>query len=285
MRFLKGHGTENDFVILPDPDGSLDLTPETVTALCDRRAGIGADGVLRVVRCKASGEPRAEALAGDAEWFMDYRNADGNLAEMCGNGLRVFARYLVEAGLAAPGEWPVATRAGLRRVELAASGDVTVDMGPPDVQGPGTALVAGRSYAGLRVSLGNPHLACPVEEPVRGFDLSLPPSFDPAVFPDGVNVELFRPVADRHVEMRVYERGSGETRSCGTGAVAAAVAAALAGAGEAAGSPPVGDWLVDVPGGRVTVTFDGTTSRLRGPAVLVAEGETRAGWPGPRHGD
>ncbi|MGI8336601.1 diaminopimelate epimerase [Actinomadura scrupuli] len=289
MRFIKGHGTENDFVILPDPDGSLDLTPETVTTLCDRRAGIGADGVLRVVRCKTSGDPRAEALAGDAEWFMDYRNADGSLAEVCGNGLRVFARFLVEEGLAAPGEWRVATRAGLHRVELAASGDVTVDMGPPDVRGPGTALVAGRSYGGLRVSLGNPHLACLIDEPVWDLDLSLPPSFDPAVFPDGVNVELFRPVGERHVEMRVYERGSGETRSCGSGSVATAVAAAVAAAGPgeaeaiAAGRLPAGDWLVDVPGGRVTVIFDGTTSRLRGPAVLVAEGETRAGWPQPRH--
>jgi diaminopimelate epimerase len=287
MRFIKGHGTENDFVILPDPDGSLDLTARTVAALCDRRAGIGADGVIRVVRCKTSGEPLAQALADEAEWFMDYRNADGDIAEMCGNGVRVFARYLVEAGLAEPGEWPVATRAGLRRVTLGASGDVSVDMGPPDVQGTGSAVLAGRSYQGLRISMGNPHLACLIAEPVQDLDLSRPPSFDGAVFPDGVNVELFRPVADRHVAMRVYERGSGETRSCGTGAVATAAAAAIAAAGvaethaAAAGSLPVGEWLVDVLGGRVTVTFDGTTSHLRGPAVLVAAGETYAGWPGP----
>ncbi len=138
MRFVKGHGTENDFVILPDPDGVLDLTPEAVARLCDRRAGIGADGVLRVVRTKAT---EHEA---DAEWFMDYRNADGGVAEMCGNGIRVFARYLVDVDLAAPGEWDVATRAGLRRVTLGASGDVSVDMGLPELLGYGRRPWRGR---------------------------------------------------------------------------------------------------------------------------------------------
>ncbi|REE99265.1 diaminopimelate epimerase [Thermomonospora umbrina] len=272
---MKGHGTENDFVILPDPEGSLDLTPAVVAALCDRRAGIGADGVLRVVRAKAAHDPTAEALSGEAEWFMDYRNADGGVAEMCGNGVRVFARYLVDAGLAAPGEFAVATRGGLKRVTLGPSGDVSVDMGPPVVQGEGRATLAGEEHTGLRVSMGNPHLACPVDRPVRELDLSRGPDFDTAVFPEGVNLELFRPVGDHHVEMRVFERGSGETRSCGTGAVATAVAAAVAAAGPSA---PPGEWLVDVPGGRVTVVLDGRTSHLRGPAVLVADGEIRASW-------
>jgi diaminopimelate epimerase len=276
MRFVKGHGTENDFVIVPDPEGSLDLAAVTVARLCDRRAGIGADGVLRVVRAKASADPAARELADEAEWFMDYRNADGSVAEMCGNGVRVFARYLVDAGLASPGEWPVATRAGLKRVTLGPSGDVSVDMGPPIVQGEGSALIAGTSYAGMRISMGNPHLACRIDAPVRGLDLTRPPEVDAAVFPDGVNVELFRPVGDRHVEMRVFERGSGETRSCGTGAVATAVAAARLADGEPGGEP--GEWRVDVPGGRVVVTLDGTTSHLRGPAVLVAEGEIRPDW-------
>ncbi|GAA3949196.1 diaminopimelate epimerase [Actinomadura viridis] len=272
MRFVKGHGTENDFVILPDPGGVLDLAPGTVARLCDRRAGIGADGVLRVVRTKAAGDPAAEAMAGEAEWFMDYRNADGGIAEMCGNGVRVFARYLVDAGLAAPGEWDVATRAGLRRVTLGPSGDVSVDMGPPEHLGTGRASLAGRSYTGERVSMGNPHLACPVERPVAELDLTRAPGFDPAVFPDGVNVEFYRAVGERHLEMRVYERGSGETRSCGTGTVAVAAAAA----GERGGAE--GEWTVDVPGGRVVVTLGGGTSHLRGPAVLVAEGEIRSGW-------
>lgn len=269
MRFVKGHGTENDFVILPDPDGALNLTPEAVARLCDRRAGIGADGVLRVVRAKVAG-PDAEP-AGDAEWFMDYRNADGGIAEMCGNGLRVFARYLVDAGLAAPGEWDVATRAGLRRVTIGPSGDVCVDMGPAGLLGPAEASLAGAVFQGERVSVGNPHLACRVDGPVAALDLSRAPGFDPGVFPDGVNVEFFRAVGERHLEMRVYERGSGETRSCGTGTVAVAAAAARDGADES-------EWTVDVPGGRVTVTLGAETARLTGPAVLVADGETRPGW-------
>ncbi|MGH3239277.1 MAG: diaminopimelate epimerase [Spirillospora sp.] len=288
MRFVKGHGTENDFVILPDPDGVLDLTPDAVARLCDRRAGIGADGVLRVVRTKVVGPgtvPEAEAeSSGDAEWFMDYRNADGSIAEMCGNGLRVFARYLVEAGLAAPGEWDVATRAGLRRVSLGASGDVSVEMGRAALLGPGEASLGGTVFQGERVSVGNPHLACRVDGPVTALDLSRAPDFDPAVFPDGVNVEFFRVVGDRHVEMRVYERGSGETRSCGTGTVAVAAAAASAqAAGETGARGTIGAseasvWTVDVPGGRVNVALDRQAASLTGPAVLVAEGETWPGW-------
>ncbi len=263
MRFVKGHGTENDFVILPDPDGSIELTPGLVAALCDRRAGIGADGLLRVVRTKALGRDD------DAEWFMDYHNADGSIAEMCGNGARVFARYLVEAGLAAPGDLPIGTRGGVRAVRLDATGDVTVDMGAPDVRGTSTAVVDGVSREGLKVLTGNPHLACEISTPVAGLDLGRAPLVDAADFPDGVNVELFRPVGDGRVEMRVYERGSGETRSCGTGAVATAVAAAHA------EGRTQGTWEIAVPGGVVSVILDGTTSFLRGPAVLVAEGEIR----------
>jgi diaminopimelate epimerase len=263
MRFVKGHGTENDFVILPDPDGSLDLTPELVVALCDRRAGIGADGVLRVVRAKALGRDD------DAEWFMDYRNADGSVAEMCGNGTRVFARYLVDAGLAAPGDLPIATRGGVRAASLGATGDVTVDMGAPKVLGRSRATLSGRTYEGLGVSMGNPHLACAIGEPVAGLDLDRAPGVDAAFFPDGVNVEFFRPAGPGRVEMRVHERGSGETRSCGTGAVATAVAAAHA------EGRTEGTWEVAVLGGVVTVILDGETSFLRGPAVLVAEGDVR----------
>src|ERR1043165_487872 len=123
MRFVKGHGTENDFVIVLDPDGSIDLTPGGVAALCDRRAGLGADGVLRVVPAKLM-DPEQ-----DAEWFMDYRNSDGGGAGRGGNGIRVVARYLVATGLAEAGEFGIATRAGVKRVHLGDAGDVTVDMG------------------------------------------------------------------------------------------------------------------------------------------------------------
>jgi diaminopimelate epimerase len=290
MRFAKGHGTENDFVILADPEGSRELPPELVARLCDRHAGIGADGVLRVVRTAAAGLPGAggPATAGDAgpapgldgsrngrvvpEWFMDYRNADGSPAEMCGNGIRVFARYLLREGLASGPEFTVATRAGYRRVREEPSGDITVDMGPVTALGAGRAVLDGRLREGLRVSVGNPHLACMVHEPLDTFDLSAPPDLDPAAFPEGGNLELVRVTGPAAASMRVHERGSGETRSCGTGAVAAAVAAA-----HAAGQDR-GVWEITLPGGMLTVTLDAGTSWLTGPAVLVAEGELDPAW-------
>ena len=268
MRFAKGHGTENDFVILLDPDGSQGLTAGLAARLCDRRAGIGGDGVLRAVRTSA---PGAAGAAGDeAEWFMDYRNADGSLAEMCGNGIRVFARYLARHGLVERQEFTVATRSGPRRVRLDAGGDVTADMGTVAVLGPGNAVVAGQVCPGLRVSVGNPHLACLVEDPLASFDLSRPPGLDPGQFPEGGNVELVRVTAARSVAMRVHERGSGETRSCGTGAVAAAAAAAASGGD--------GTWDVRVPGGDLTVTLEAGRAWLAGPAVIVAEGELDPSW-------
>src|SRR5215470_12117794 len=278
MRFAKGHGTENDFVILLDPDGREGLTRALAARLCDRRAGIGADGVLRAVRITAMAEPAGSGAAGGGaarngtggsgtagngsagtgvpgpgaepgpEWFMDYRNADGSVAEMCGNGIRVFARYLAEHGLTEGKEFTVATRSGPRRVRLdgpGGDGVVTVDMGRVAVLGPGSAVVGGRSHDGLRVSVGNPHLVCLVDGPPSSFDLSRPPGLDPGQFPEGGNVELVQLTGPRSVAMRVYERGSGETRSCGTGAVAAAAAAAIA-----AGQHD-GPWSVTVPGGEL----------------------------------
>ena len=285
MRFAKGHGTGNDFVVLPDPGGRLDLTPRLVAALCDRHSGLGADGVLRVVRAAAAGpDLPAAALsavpgAGPAGWFMDYRNADGSMAEMCGNGIRVFARYLLDHGLAAGPVISVLTRAGLRPVRLAGGGELTVDMGPAAVLGGGKAVIGGRPCAGLAISVGNPHLACVVDEPLAGFDLSAPPQLDEAQFPGGANVELVRVTGPRQAEMRVHERGSGITLSCGTGAVAAAVAASAA-AGQWPPGPggPGEPWLVAVPGGRLAVTPGAAASLLTGPAVIVAEGELDERW-------
>jgi diaminopimelate epimerase len=275
MRFAKGHGTENDFVILLDPDGHEGLTAGLAARLCDRRAGIGGDGVLRAVRTSALGAPGA---AGDgAEWFMDYRNADGSLAEMCGNGIRLFARYLARHGLVEGPEFTVATRSGPRRVRLGAGGDVTADMGAVAVLGPGSAVVAGQAYPGLRVSVSNPHLACLVGDPLASFDLSRPPGLDPGQFPEGGNVELVRVTGARSVAMRVHERGSGETRSCGTGAVAAAAAAAAAN-GHAADGHGGNTWQVTVPGGRLAVTLEAGCAWLTGPAVIVAEGELDPSW-------
>jgi diaminopimelate epimerase len=265
MRFLKGHGTENDFVILPDPDGVVDLPAALVAKICDRRAGIGADGVLRVARTKQSHE--VAELASGAEWFMDYRNSDGSVAEMCGNGTRVFARYLLDAGLESASDFKVATRGGLRGIHVESNGDITVDMGKPRIGGESVASLGGHEYPGLCVDMGNPHLACPIGDPVAQLDLNHQPGFDPGVFPAGVNIELFNPVGTSRAVMRVFERGSGETRACGTGAVATAVAAANL-SGETTGT-----WTVEVLGGTLTVILEEETSYLSGPAVIVASGE------------
>ncbi|MFC4115744.1 diaminopimelate epimerase [Nonomuraea zeae] len=265
MRFLKGHGTENDFIILPDLDDDADLSAAFVAKICDRRSGIGADGVLRVARTKQSQEVAHHAQS--AEWFMDYRNADGGVAEMCGNGVRVFARYLIDAGLTEAAEFSVATRGGVRKVRVEPNGDITVDMGKPVVHGESVASVGGQEYTGLHVDMGNPHLACAIGDPVVQLDLNHQPGFDTGVFPTGVNIELFNPVGTSRAVMRVFERGSGETRSCGTGAVATAVAAAhLSG-------DTTGTWTVEVVGGTLTVILEADTSYLSGPAVIVASGE------------
>ncbi|SDP86314.1 diaminopimelate epimerase [Lentzea jiangxiensis] len=263
MEFVKGHGTENDFVVLPDLDDQLDLTVARVQALCDRQRGLGADGVLRVVR--SDGES-------GGKWFMDYRNADGSIAEMCGNGLRVFARYLVDAGHQPQGEFVVATRAGDRTVVTHPDGSVTNDMGPARVTGTSIAAVDGAGIGGFAVDVGNPHLACVTDVPVESFDLTVPPGYDPVVFPHGVNVELINTIGDNALRMRVHERGVGETRSCGTGTVAS-VASWLAGQGRTTGSA-----TVDVLGGQVYVTIEPMTSTLTGPAVLVARGELDKSW-------
>lgn len=274
INFTKGHGTGNDFVILPDPDGALELTPALVARLCDRRFGIGGDGVLRVVR--SAKHPDSAGLASEAEWFMDYWNGDGSPAEMCGNGVRVFARYLVSRGLATPGPagLPIATRAGVV-VALVEGATIRVRMRAPSVYAASTATVGPLTFPGVAVDCGNPHLVCGLHDGVElgALDLSAAPGFDTALFASGVNVEFVRPAApldgaDLHVAMRVFERGSGETLSCGTGCLAVG-AVALRDAGRATGTV-----AVDVPGGRLTVTHDDEDRWwLAGPAVLVASGE------------
>jgi diaminopimelate epimerase len=254
VAFVKGHGTENDFVVLPDFAGELDAS--LVRALCDRRAGIGADGVLRVVE------------DGDG-YFMDYRNADGSIAETCGNGIRVFARYLVTAGLVDTGEMTIGTRSGPRGVTVPADGGtITVDMGPATRLADAEVSIGTSSWKAAGWSMGNPHLVVLDAGLIDALDLSAAPSVQPGdAYPDGVNIELLEPVGERHVRMRVHERGVGETRSCGTGACAAAVAAMDA-AGERS------SYTVDVPGGRLQVQWrDDGTVLMTGPAVLVAFGE------------
>lgn len=269
LRFWKGHGTENDFVLLPDPDGAIDLTPDLIRALCDRRAGIGADGVLRII--KSAKHPDAAEHAADAEWFMDFHNADGTAGEMCGNGLRVFARWLLTHGEAGPGEFNVATRAGVRKV-LPDGDQLTVDAQRPTIGADTAAKLNDQDYPGVAVDVGNPHLVCEVENPDT-LNFCRPPTIDPKILPAGANIEFAAfgqekvEGADEHVVMRVHERGVGETRSCGTGACAVA-AVGLRRLGKENGTV-----AVDVPGGRLLVRLDGPAALLTGPAVLVASGE------------
>ncbi|MFJ2716655.1 diaminopimelate epimerase [Streptomyces sp. NPDC087437] len=277
--FLKGHGTENDFVIVPDPENAVELPPAAVAALCDRRAGIGGDGVLHVVRSAA--HPEARGMAAEAEWFMDYRNADGSVAEMCGNGVRVFARYLQHAGHTTEGDLAIATRGGVKTVHIAKDGDITVGMGRARLpEGDVTVSVGGRSWPARNVNMGNPHAVAFVDDLADAGDLLSPPPFSPAsAYPDGVNVEFVVDRGPRHVALRVHERGSGETRSCGTGACAVGVAAARRDGADPTATGTPATYTVDLPGGTLVITEgpDGEIE-MTGPAVIVAEGEIDAKW-------
>ncbi len=284
LPFVKGHGTQNDFVILTDPAVEIALSADLVAALCDRQRGIGSDGLLRVARSGAlvaAGvlEAMPDRVNPD-DWFMDYRNADGSIAEMCGNGVRVFAHYLRSSGLESRDEFVVGSLAGPRPVVLhhvdAVNAEVTVEMGKARSFGPGKAVIAGRTFEGLAVDVGNPHLAC-VDASLNmagltALDVAAPVSFDADQFPEGVNVEVLTAPANGVVAMRVHERGVGETRSCGTGTVAATLAALNHTGAE------TGSLRVVIPGGEVNVTITENTSFLRGPSVLLAHGELAAAW-------
>jgi diaminopimelate epimerase len=276
MWVLKGHGTENDFVVIPDLDGGLELTPGLVRALCDRHAGIGADGVLRIVRCEV--EPAAQTMASRAPYFMDYRNADGSVAEMCGNGIRVVMRYLQAAGLVGHSA-AVATRGGIMCVRADGDGHVAVDMGLPRILADRPVVTAARlphAVSGTAVEMPNPHVVVEVAGlgELAALDLGCAPVVAPGR-PSGQNVEFVVRAGPRHLVMRVHERGVGETRSCGTGICAAVVAVATADGVATDG----GQWQVDVPGGTCIVTWrtDGTIV-LSGPAVLVAGIELDEAW-------
>lgn len=268
LEFAKGHGTRNDFVLVTDADDARPLTDDEVRFLADRRSGIGGDGVLRAVRAR-----HVPGWDGDPDlWFMDYRNADGSIAEMCGNGVRVFARYLVEEGLVPEGTTSIdlGTRAGLRSAELLPDGRVRVWMGRPETNDAGTVVrVDGQEWGATSVDVGNPHAVVLLGEgdALAALDLGDAPEWTPrANFPHGVNVEFVDELAEDRVRMRVFERGVGETESCGTGTVAVASAVARA------HGKTEGRWTVEVPGGEVVVDLAGGEAWLTGPAVIVARG-------------
>jgi len=284
LNFTKGHGTGNDFVLFSDPDGQMELSTEQIRAVCDRKFGVGGDGIIRAVR-SANLPDGAAALAEDehAEWFMDYWNADGSVSEMCGNGVRVYTRFLLDNGLTTLGvgdTLAIGTRAGVRDVQRNATG-YQVDLGRWRLDG-GEPLVRVKNLSiarpGLGINVGNPHVVVALADDAEldAADLTFIPQLEPEA-PDGANVELVVPLDPLvvngvgRIRMRVHERGSGETLSCGTGAVAAALATR-----HWAGAGAPNQWRVDVPGGvlgvRMFPTEDGEHVSLSGPAELVFDG-------------
>lgn len=258
LELTYGHGTENDFLLLLDEADQIDVSPEVIARLCDRKSGIGSDGFIRMVKR-------------DGQWFMDYRNSDGSLAEMCGNGIRVMARYLVDRKLRSAGLFPIDTRAGRKFLAVPEAGEISVNMGkveeiPDEVQ----VQQNGHSWEALHIDIGNPHAVAFVESLDDVGSLSTPPRVTPdSSFPEGTNVEFVEVLNESEVRMRVHERGSGETRSCGTGVCAVALATNLH-----KGKNLPARWTVHVPGGTLKVEIDGHSNAvLTGPAVLVRDVE------------
>ena len=253
-----GHGTHNDFVLVYDPLNEITLSPAQIARICNRVDGIGADGLIRITKL-------------DGKWFMDYSNSDGSLAEMCGNGIRVMARYIVERRIAGEGIFAINTRAGMRYLSVPERADISVNMGKvEEIYGEITVSANGHSWSGYNINVGNPHAVVFVADLAAAGDLKSSPLVEPSdEYPDGVNVEFVKFLDNGELAMRVHERGSGETQSCGTGTCAVALAATL----KKGGKLPV-RWVINTPGGRLVVDIDGhSNATLIGPALLLDDYE------------
>jgi diaminopimelate epimerase len=261
IQYTKGHGTKNDFVVIEDLEDKIELTPSQIIQICNRETGIGADGILRITK-KGN------------HFFMDYRNADGSLAEMCGNGARVFAQYLFTKKLVIEKKFTFDTRAGLVQAEINAPGDISVTMDEAILRGKIVEVsVNGHKFSAQAVDAPNPHAVAFVPDLGGLGDLKTPPVVSPGgEFPNGVNVEFVKKITDDHVQMRVHERGSGETLSCGTGACA--VAAVLR---EQSGKK-LNNIRIDLPGGTLHISFENGKTIMRGPAILEDSGTLPQGW-------
>ena len=271
------HGTLNDFVVFHDFDGNVPLSPEHAARICDRRAGVGADGVIVVRESPA------------ADFFMDYMNADGSVAEMCGNGIRCLAKYVYDNGLTDKKTLQVQTRAGTKMLELIPGPDgkidsVRVNMGEPifspenipaKIDSTSAPIldypveVDGRTFSASVLSMGNPHCVIVVDDDPE----LLPKRYGAAIeyhplFPAKTNVEFIRVIDRTRIVMRVWERGSGETFSCGTGACAAAVAARLKGLVNSSAT-------VELLGGELTIEWKGVgfSVLMTGSSIFVFDGD------------
>ena len=251
-----GHGTHNDFVLLFDPDDQIKITPEQIAKICNRQSGIGSDGFIRIIKR-------------DGKWFMDYRNQDGSRAEMCGNGIRVMARYLVERGHQGEGIFPINTRSGIKFLAVPANDDISVNMGHvEEVYDDVTVRIGDQSWKAMHIDVGNPHAVVFVDDLASIGDLKEAPEVD-GDYPDGVNVEFVTFLPNGELAMRVFERGVGETQSCGTGTCAVALAATLH-----RNKKLPSRWVINPPGGRLVVEIDGHNNpTLIGPAVLTKDVE------------
>jgi diaminopimelate epimerase len=251
-----GHGTQNDFVLLFDPAGEVEISPEQVARICNRESGIGSDGFIRIIKR-------------DEKWFMDYRNQDGSLAQMCGNGIRLMARYLVERGYQGEGIFAINTRAGMKYLAVPENEDISVNLGSvSEVYDDVTVRIGVQSWKAIHIDVGNPHAVVFVDDLKLVGDLKMAPEVD-GDYPEGVNVEFATFLTNGELAMRVYERGVGETQSCGTGTCAVALAAS-----NKKGMRLPATWVIHPPGGRLVVNIDAhSNATLVGPAVLVKDVE------------
>lgn len=268
MRFVKSHGAGNDFVLIEDLPGEIALNAAFVAAVCDRHFGVGGDGLIRVARSDR------------ADLFMDYYNADGDVAEMCGNGIRTMARYLADRGHLSGDAVSIETRAGVKDLTLLADGGIRVDMGEPildrasiPVAGDGDPLhvmveAEGYTFDAACVSMGNPHAILLVDRiDALPFERLGPAIETHELFPAKTNVEFVEVLNRGEVRVRVWERGVGETLACGTGACATAVATSLR-------EQTDRTVAVHLPGGTLEIEWTAAgTVLMTGPAEEVFEGE------------
>ena len=270
VKFALGHGTGNDFVLIADESGNFELTAQLARRLCDREGEFGADGVLILSR------PTQNQRKEGVDLVMGYRNADGSAAEMCGNGIRVLVRYAIELGWAQGDHWQVLTPAGKVGVKAVDQDRFEVQMGKAQLLEPVSVETQGERLQATKVTAPNPHAVALVQDCSKFEQIDSPPKLGPsASFPEGANVEFVEVTGPSSARMVIYERGSGLTQSCGTGACA--VAAVLARDLPTAQRPST--YQILVPGGELEVRVEGDGNlALIGPAVLTAEGEFEPGW-------